>query len=190
MFHALSRFTLSCSAVLLSAFATHAGNWPFERGYETYAEEHAFAADVLTDLNRHSIFVDLEFCGFIYREDGVLHATRSAKGDAASCRPIAPDGDVAIFASYHTHAAFDPASFNEYPSIQGMEGDFGRFENGYISTPGGRLWFVNNQKRRARQLCGYRCLPFDPHYSEASKDAAPYLVTIEDLTGIFARGTE
>jgi len=184
------RRTALCAAILVLASPVSSQDLKLGGGYEKYAEEHAFAADVLRDLNSHSVFVDLEFCGFIYRANGELRATSPEKGEAASCLPILPQGNVEVFASYHTHAAFDPASFNEYPSVQDMEGDFSRFENGYISTPGGRLWFVDNQKRRARQLCGYRCMPFDPHYRESPAKPALEQVTIETLNRIFDQGIE
>lgn len=182
------RFACFVMSLGLFALPISARDLNLGGGHEKYAQEHAFTADVLWELNKQSILVDLEYCGFIYRENGELRATKPEKGGAASCLPILPQGDVEIFASYHTHAAFDPASFNEYPSVQDMEGDFSRFENGYISTPGGRLWFVDNHKRRARQLCGYRCMPFDSRYRETPGKEARFQVTIDQLNVIFNQG--
>ncbi len=188
-FQNLRCFIAASLAALVSVPANAEGYKP-AAGYDKYAEEHAFAASILSGLNVHSVFVDLEFCGFIYREAGELKATRAQKGQAASCLPILPQGEVEIFASYHTHAAYDPASYNEVPSIQDMEGDFARFENGYITTPGGRFWFVENQKRRARQLCGYRCMPFDPRYVEAPDKHVPYSLSIAELEVLFNQPIE
>ena len=157
-------------------------------GFEVYSEEHAFVADIFKDLNLRSIRVNLEYCGFIYYENGELKATKPEKGQPASCLPVEPVGNVRVFASYHTHAAFDPNSFNEYPSTQDMEGDFASFQNGYVATPGGRLWFVELNKRRARQLCGYRCLPYDRRYREDPRKPPRTHVTIDDLNRIFDRG--
>lgn len=158
-------------------------------GYEFHADEHAFAYEVLKDLNAHSISVDLEYCGFLYYDlDGELKATKAEKGRPASCLPKLPEGDVRIVASYHTHAAFDAMSFNEYPSEQDMEGDFSNRQNGYIATPGGRLWFVERRKFAARVICGYRCLPYDRRYRETRLNRPRERVTLDDLARIFARG--
>ncbi|WP_107498029.1 DUF4329 domain-containing protein [Thalassobius sp. I31.1] len=178
------------SFMAISAAPVAAEGYKPVGGYDKYAEEHVFAASIMEDLNAHSIFVDLEYCGFIYREQDELKATRAQKGQAASCLPILPQGNVEIFASYHTHAAFDPASYNEVPSLQDMEGDFARFENGYITTPGGRFWFVENQKRQARQLCGYRCMPFDSLYQESPDKKVPYSLTTADLEVLFNQPIE
>ncbi len=158
-------------------------------GYEIHANEHAFAYEVLEDLNAHSIFVDLEYCGFIfYDSNDALRATEAEKGRPASCLPVLPEGDVRVVASYHTHAAFDAMSFNEYPSEQDMEGDFANRQNGYIATPGGRLWFVERRKRAARVICGYRCLPYDRRYRETRQNQPRERVTLDDLAFIFAQG--
>ena len=158
-------------------------------GFERHAAEHAFAASVMTDLNQHSIALNLEFCGFIYYDEfGDLAATPAEKGRPASCLPVRPAGNVRIFASYHTHAAYDANSFNEYPSHQDMEGDFSSRQNGYMATPGGRLWFTDVRKGVARQLCGYHCLPYDLRYRENRRAVPEAQVTLDDLTRIFSQG--
>jgi len=36
--------------------------------------------------------------------------------------------------------------------------------DGYVATPGGRLWFIDGQSGRARQICGLGCLTQDPDF--------------------------
>ena len=130
-------------------------------GFERYAAEHRFATELLQKLNARSVDLNLEYCGFFYYDaSGALQATKPEKGGTHSCLPVFPEEISFVFATYHTHAAYDPNSLNEYPSMQDMEGDFSNLQNGYLATPGGRLWFTDVQKRISRQLCGYRCLPF------------------------------
>ena len=45
-----------------------------------------------------------------------------------------------------------------------MGADFEEGTNGYVSTPGGRLWFVDGRAREASLICGPRCLTQDPFY--------------------------
>ena len=146
---------------------------------ERHADIYQFAYQLFHDLNAQSINVNREFCGYFYRDNhGQLMATKPAKGGTHSCLSQPPDGQVRVIASYHTHAAYDFSSFNEYPSDVDMEGDFDSRLHGYISTPGGRLWFVDFESRMARQLCGYRCLPFDRRYREARADRPKKSVTL------------
>lgn len=153
-------------------------------GYERFALEHQFAFEVFEELNARSVEVNLEYCGFMYFDaQGELRATPPEKGGSHSCLPIRPT-EGWVFASYHTHAAFDPNSLNEYPSEQDMEGDFANRQNGYIATPGGRMWFVDHEKQVARQLCGYRCLPFDRRYVETKLNRPKTAVTLPNLAVI------
>ncbi|WP_166415933.1 DUF4329 domain-containing protein [Cochlodiniinecator piscidefendens] len=181
-----------CSAVAVgSATAASAQQRISQRlgqGYEVFAEQHAFAADIFIDLNVQSIQANREFCGFIYYDlDGNLRASPPQKGTTDSCTHDYPNDASRIFASYHTHAAFDPNYLNEYPSTIDMEGDFASDNNGYIATPGGRLWFVDYRKRIARQLCGYHCLPADRRYREAPSDRPMQSVTLPQLREVFGQ---
>jgi len=154
-------------------------------GFERFAEEHRFALDLLQSLNERSVDLNYEYCGFIYYDtSGLLRATKPEKGGTHSCLPVFPEDSSAIFASYHTHAAYDPNSLNEYPSVQDMEGDFSNAINGYMATPGGRLWFTDAQKRLSRQLCGYRCLVFDPSYREDPRSRPKTVVNLNTLRQI------
>ena len=81
-----------------------------------------------------------------------------------SCTPRDPRSAVEVFATYHTHAGFDDSYDSEVPSSDDVIGDMEDGMDGYISTPGGRFWFVDGQSGTVRQICGLACLPQDPSF--------------------------
>jgi hypothetical protein len=48
-----------------------------------------------------------------------------------------------IVASLHTDGAFEYVTPAECPSVVDVEADESEWINGYVSTSGGRLWFVD-----------------------------------------------
>lgn len=105
-----------------------------------------------------------EYCGFIgYDRAGRLVATAARAGTQASC-DLEWTEEIRITASYHTHGAFDPGFVNELPSDIDMRSDRALGVNGWIATPGGRLWHVDSKAMIARQICGVNCLPVAPGF--------------------------
>jgi hypothetical protein len=74
-----------------------------------------------------------------------------------------------IIASYHTHGAFEYDTPAEFPSLSDVEADAYEGINGYVSTPGGRLWYVNGVNLTVEQICGVGCMVQDPNF-EAGLD--------------------
>lgn len=125
----------------------------------------ALAREVLSQLQERSIKAGREYCGMIGRTvNGDLVLGKVRKGRAGSCMP--PRDPVGFFAvaSFHTHGAYDPDYDNEVPSVNDVLSDMDEGTDGYVSTPGGRLWHVDRHTGRAVQLCGEGCLPMDPHH--------------------------
>ncbi|MCA8882940.1 MAG: DUF4329 domain-containing protein [Rhodobacteraceae bacterium] len=123
----------------------------------------ALARQVLSQLQARSIAAGREYCGMIGRTaDGELVLGKVRKGRAGSCMP--PRDPVGFFAvaSFHTHGAYDPDYDNEVPSVNDVLSDMDEGTDGYVSTPGGRLWHVDRRTGRVVQLCGEGCLPMDP----------------------------
>lgn len=128
-------------------------------------EEIAFAKEFLNELQVKSIIDDREYCGYFARNhDGRLIATRPIRGKYNSCTPGTPPRRLEVFANYHTHASFEPNSINEIPSLQDLQGDIHLGMNGYVATPGGRLWFSDYTMKEVRQICGIGCLAQDPDF--------------------------
>jgi len=126
-----------------------------------------FARDFLNTIQAASIRDRAEYCGYIFlNAAGQLDATLPRRGTFASCEMPAPQPRRGIIASYHTHGAFDRGYDNEVPSTLDLQSDFQFGMDGYVSTPGGRVWLVDVQTRSTRQICGRGCVISDPNYRD------------------------
>ena len=104
--------------------------------------QHAAAKSKLNEVNPLSTAANKEYGGYVYQAaDGSYAATEAVIGDNSSVAlpdkvSAVPAGTTAR-ASYHTHAAFDPAFDSEFFSEADLEGD--RFDeiDGYLATPQG-----------------------------------------------------
>lgn len=143
-------------------------------------EEMAFAHSVLNALQARSIAEGREYCGYLARNRaGELVATPAVRGDEASCEPDYPDDGLVVFADYHTHGAYHPDYENELPSLTDVEGNMELEIDGYISTPGGRLWFVDGSRGVSSQICPDTCVLIDPNGRDEGN--VPRKVTLRQL---------
>lgn len=150
--------------------------------YAQTEEEIAFVKEFYVDVQLISIVEDREYCGYFFRDsNGELRGTRPLRGKSDSCQLGSPPRSVEVFASYHTHAAFTPESINEIPSLQDLMGDINTRLDGYISTPGGRLWFSDYRAREVRQICGIGCLLQDPDFRPGRFYKERRRYSLEDL---------
>ncbi|MEL6208368.1 MAG: DUF4329 domain-containing protein, partial [Pseudomonadota bacterium] len=125
--------------------------------------ERALAEALLSRMQLRSFADGVEFCGYIYSDAvGRLRAGSAARGDADSCS--APFPAHQPVSSWHTHGEWDPESWNEVPSALDIETDALEGVNGWVATPGGRLWFVDGREMTATLVCGPACLPQDPRF--------------------------
>lgn len=129
------------------------------------SQEAALVRNLLIKLQHASIEQGVEFCGFVGTNPaGKLVLSEPVRGDQASCLPRAPRNIQIITASYHTHGGYSPDYLGELPSPEDVAGDFQMGINGYVSTPGGRLWFIDYRARQLIQICGFGCLPNDARF--------------------------
>lgn len=150
------RTTLSLCALMLSAAPAMAQD----------AGEVALIKSVFARINPVSIRENIEYCGYIGLDaTGQLIATGATPGDEASCLADDPVELEVIFASWHTHGGHSPDYFNEVPSAEDYEGDEDEGIDGYVATPGGRLWYIDTTDGIMSQLCGVGCLPMDAGYN-------------------------
>jgi len=146
------------------------------------ADEAAFARDFLADLQIRTIVENREYCGYFGRDPaGKIAATRPRRGKYNTCQLGSPPPLLAVFASYHTHAGFDPESYNEIPSSQDLRSDIAGESDGFVSTPGGRLWFSDHRAKEVRQICGPGCLPQDPGFRPGKFMKVRRAYSLEDL---------
>ncbi|SEW06856.1 protein of unknown function [Aliiroseovarius sediminilitoris] len=129
--------------------------------------ELALVKKVFAKLQPISIRANREYCGYIgYDRSGKLVASKAWRGGKGTCRARDPDNLVNVVSSYHTHGAFSSRYANEVPSGDDMATDEFEGVNGWVATPGGRLWYIDTQKMVARHVCGIGCLPMDANFLE------------------------
>jgi hypothetical protein len=129
------------------------------------AEETEFVMGLMQSMNALSVRFNREVCGFVLQlPDGSYDSTKVSWGGHASCASLPLTPGARPVSSWHTHAAWGEGYDGEVPSIQDVEGDMNFGVNGWVATPGGRLWFVDGQTGFMRQVCGRDCLPVDPNF--------------------------
>lgn len=128
-------------------------------------DEEVLIRSVFADLNPTSIEQNVEFCGYIgFTADGELAYSQPTRGDEGSCLSDDPTNLELITAPYHTHGGFSPDYSSELPSGTDMEGDEDEGIDGWVATPGGRLWYIDTTDMVTFQICGIGCLPSDPEF--------------------------
>lgn len=142
----------------------------------------AFARDFLDTIQPISFAERREFCGYFYvGTDGRLRATPPRRGTFASCTMNEPRKGQGVIASYHTHGAYAPGYDNEVPSAIDLESDFDYGIDGYVATPGGRIWLVDYQTRSTRQVCGLGCVQVDPAFRPQNEGSVRPVYTLPQL---------
>jgi hypothetical protein len=141
-----------------------------------------FARNFLNTLQVRSIAERREHCGYFFiGSDGSLQASTPRGGTFASCDMPAPLVGQGIIASYHTHGAYGRQYDNEVPSVTDLTSDFDFGIDGYVSTPGGRVWLVDFQTRTTQQLCGPRCVTSDPGFVPFEEDRIRQSYSVQTL---------
>lgn len=152
------------------------------------AQETAFVMGLMESMNALSIRFNREVCGYVLRHaNGAYSSTKASWGGQASCASLPVEDGFVVASSWHTHAAWDPAYDGEVPSIQDVEGDMRMGVNGWVGTPGGRLWFVEGQTGTIRQICGRGCLPVDESFGDEDFGPVGESYTLDGLYARFGR---
>lgn len=151
------------------------------------AHERAFMEELFATIQMQSFARGVEFCGYLFVDSsGKLRTTRPVQGHAATCGPIWPQSGRAI-ASWHTHGTYDPDAWNEIPSGRDVETDNLDGVDGWLATPGGRLWHIDGARMVSHLICGRGCLPADPQFVKGSdgviRDRYTYKELLRKLAG-------
>ena len=151
------------------------------------SQVQALAREQLDALQPQSFANDQELCGIIFEtSDHQLGVSRPREGDVASC-------DLAYFdepgmvpvASFHTHGKHSRNYDGEVPSDVDLEGDIASGIDGYVGTPGGRLWHIDHRAEEAKLACGPGCITQDPDYVPCDADIIEQRYTIDTLAKRF-----
>lgn len=144
------------------------------------AQADDFAVAFLDTIQARSFAERREFCGyFVLDAAGQIRATPPVRGNLASCTQPGPAPNA--FASYHTHGVYDAAYDNEVPSPEDMIGDFAFGIDGYISTPGGRVWRADVSRQVAVQVCGLGCVLVDTGFVPRNEASIPPTMTVQQV---------
>jgi len=138
-------------------------------------------------VNAQSITYDREVCGHVLRSPaGRLEIGKVSWGGPASCAMTPPAAGYQVVSSWHTHAAWAEGYDNELPSLIDVEGDMALGIDGWLATPGGRLWFIDGQSGEIHQYCGPECLPADPNAQMDARGPVDKHYTLSELRARFA----
>ena len=140
------------------------------------------ATAALSAVQSLSFDEDREYCGYLGRDgQGRYVATPLRPGARDGCTPQEPPRGFRAIASLHTHGAYAPDVPAEFPTAQDIESDAAEGVNGYVATPGGRLWFLDSAAAIAVQICGPECLPQDPGFRAGDDGWIALEYTLDDL---------
>ena len=128
----------------------------------------SYARETLADIQARSISNNQEYCGVIFEdEEGNLQTSTIYPGERAAC---ALDWGVPlgnhVVASFHSHGGFDTQYASEIPSSLDLATDIDARIDGFVGTPGGRIWHNQWQSETTEMLCGEGCLEVDPRYTQ------------------------
>ena len=154
---------------------------------EFYEELDAFALAHLNGMQPRSFAENVEFCGY-YGLDADLQIIASGpdRGDSDGCLPADPPPQmVEWLASWHTHGAYSFDADSEVPSLDDLLGDIADGVDGYIATPGGRVWLNLYQERQSELLCGPGCIAADPNFQECRGHMPGESYTVQSLQARF-----
>ncbi|NOE25101.1 DUF4329 domain-containing protein [Ruegeria sp. HKCCD6157] len=156
--------------------------WPPATTLAQSPEEISVAKATLSSLQGISFNNDTEYCGYLaYDPAGKLVATPAQRGDNKSCVWDQAENGLVLVLSYHTHGRFDPEYSSEVPSVADIEADEDEGIDGFVSTPGGRLWYVDTERMEVRQICDIGCLPKDPSFVPGLEGEISSVYSYEDL---------
>lgn len=124
-----------------------------------------FAAAHFDRIQPQSIAARVEYCGLLgFDATGRLAATPAKRGKPDSCQPDGAPAGFEVLASWHTHGAYDRDADTEVPSLDDLINDIEEEIDGYIATPGGRLWLNDAEARESVLLCSAGCIAADPEF--------------------------
>jgi|GEM_PF-355533 len=133
--------------------------------HEKSEAEIEFVKAHLDSLQEKSFRENREYCGYIFEDGkGGYRAGKSREGTESGCGVGLKNTPYKVVASFHTHGAYLSQYENELPSPDDLLNDMVDGLDGYISTPGGRVWFTDASRDAALLICDEGCVTMDKNY--------------------------
>ena len=150
-----------------------------------------FALAHFDKIQPKSIRENRAYCGLIgFDSEGILKATPAEPGTGRSCQPTPVPTGFEILATYRTLGAFGGMTGGELPAAAHLETDFAQRLDGYVATPGGRVWLNLASERLTYQVCGRGCVPSDAAAHPCKKFAPKVEYTVLQLRQIEAKAPD
>ena len=145
--------------------------------------EIRLAKSVLAEAQALTLKRGREYCGYIgVDENGTLTFTKPRRGRKDACRPKNPPRKWQdIVASYHTHGTYTENADSEVPSSDDIRADANEGIDGYLVTPGGRMWYIDGLEYTARLICDKGCLSSDPNFVPEDFGPVKSFYTVHEL---------
>lgn len=144
-------------------------------------EELAYMKKFFSSIQQRTFDANREYCGHVgIDEKGDLITSIPKKGQEDSCTADQTPPDFLIIASYHTHGAFSIDADSEAPSTIDLQADIIEQMDGWIGTPGGRIWFNDNINQTATMACE-NCILKDPNFDGSQLDPVLKFYTLDQL---------
>jgi len=173
-------FGVLCAVLSLSV-AQAQENKPLPNAQPRKSEEIALVKATPSEAQIQSIAQNREFCGYFgYNDDGEMVSSDVTTGELDACTPVWPD-NLDVFASWHTHAGYDESAWSEVPTVIDIEADEGEGVDGYVGTPGGRVWYTDTTDMVVSQVCGLGCIRSDPKFVKGSEGEIAQSYTYEEM---------
>ncbi|MHA6333671.1 DUF4329 domain-containing protein [Qipengyuania sp. CAU 1752] len=142
-----------------------------------------FAKQALNDMQGRSFASGKELCGLLLEDEtGSLSVSTISEGREADCDLpwVLPRGKFAV-ATFHTHGTFSEEYDSEVPSVQDLQADIDEQIDGFVATPGGRIWYTDWETKVASQACGEKCIAQDPAYRPDRQNPPAPRYTLREL---------
>lgn len=154
----------------------------YDRPVPQSAREIAFVKTVLNEAQVLSLKTGREYCGYIGLDaDGEYVATPPKRGWKRHCKAKDVSRSLIKIASYRTHGTFAEDYEAERPHFKEIEADIYEGIDGYVATPGGRVWFLDGFHMTAKVICGEGCVKSDKNYKPQTELGEGLVYSVRDM---------
>lgn len=146
-------------------------------------QELEFMKEFFNTIQQRTFDNNREYCGYLMIDsEGYYVTSKPKKGQQDACMANEPPIGFDILASYHTHGAFSIDADSELPSSTDLQADVAEQVDGWIATPGGRIWFNDSLTGISEMACGRDCIMSDPKFDADMLEPVKNTYTVETIS--------